>query len=394
VVATAQIQPTVVQGVRVSRLATPPAALTGNLAGATFRFQTDAPDLAEYARTHLAPLMDGAEMTPQIDARLHWHDGQPPRDRVAAYPHLAGMERVDRDLYVAAGTLHWFRVDDLRDLFVRFTWHDGRLAVEGDFFYRLAKSRNRDRAKRLWYRNRIGALRRRRFTTLLYYLVYYPCWWWLEQTQNLHPIHAAGVSTDTCVILLGGASGVGKSTLAIALATMPGARLLSDSFVLHHGVDVFAVREPILLDAWSRRWLGTQGDELTPIEWRYCLNRSGFQLPPRRLSTGGRAGLLLFPRRAPKAYVRRITAEQAHQRLSAANLIINDLRRYWAFAASLEHLVPGRLVTRREAQLETLTAGVRCFEIGLTAETTCAAALESIRRLLPDTQLRVASGRP
>jgi hypothetical protein len=276
---------------------------------------------------------------------------------------------------------------------LRIRWRDSRLVVEGDFFYRLSKNRNRDRAKRLLYRNRVGALRRRRFTTLLYYLVYYPCWWWLEQTQDLHPIHAAGVRTEAGVILLGGASGIGKSTLAIALATTPGSRLLSDSFVLHNGVDVFAVREPILLDNWSRRWLGQQGDELAPIEWRYCLNRSGFLLPPQRLAAGGRAGLLLFPRRAPKAYVRRISAEQAHQRMSAADLIINDLRRYWAFAASVEHMVPGRLVARREAQLTKLTAGVPCYDIGLTAETTCAAALESILGL-PDKPLRVASGRP
>jgi len=365
--------------------------MIGNLAGAAFRFQTDAPDLAEYARRHLAPLMNGGALTPRIDATLCWHEGQPPRDRLAAYKHLAGMERVDRDLYVAPGQLHWFRVDDLRDLFLQLKWQDGRLSVEGDFFYRLSKNRNRDRAKRLLYRNRIGALRQRRFTTLLYYLVYYPCWWWLEQTQDLHPIHAAGVRTDNSVILLGGASGVGKSTMAIALAMTQGARLLSDSFVLHDGVEVFAVREPVLLDTWSRRWLGEHGNELVPIDWRYCLNRNGFLLPPQRLAAGGRAGLLLFPRRAPQTYVRRISSEQAHQRMSAADLIINDLRRYWAFAASVEQIVPGRLVARREAQLARLTAGVPCYEIGLTAEMTCAAALDSILTLLPNRQLRVAS---
>jgi len=370
------------------------APLAGHLAGATFRFQTDAPDLAEYARTHLAPLLKGGEASPRIGAILRWHEGQPPRDRVAAYPHLAAMERVDRDLYVKPGALHWFRVDDLRDLFLRFTWDNNRLRVEGDFFYRLSKSQHRDRAKRLWYRNRIGALRQRRFTTLLYYLVYYPCWWWLEQMQNLHPIHAAGVGTDSGVILLGGASGVGKSTLAVALATLPGARLLADSFVLHGGADVFAVCEPILLDAWSRGWLGKHGDGLIPIDWRYGLNRSGFLLPPQHLAVEGRAGMLLFPRRAPKPYVRRISAAQAHQRLSAADMIINDLRRYWAFAASIEQMVPGGLVARRETQLAHLTAAVPCFEIGLTAETSCAAALESILRLLPEKQLRVASTRP
>src|SRR5512140_2386780 len=61
--AAARARPDMMQGVRVPRLATQHETLTGNLAGATFRFQTDAPDLAEYARMHLAPLMDGAVTT-------------------------------------------------------------------------------------------------------------------------------------------------------------------------------------------------------------------------------------------------------------------------------------------------------------------------------------------
>lgn len=382
------------QGARMPRLAAGRTPLAGSLAGATFSFRTDSPEVAEYAGTHLAPLITRPEAAPCVDVMLRWHEAQPPRDRLATYPHLTEMERVDRDLYVAPGELQWFRVDDLRDLFLRLHWREDRLTVEGDFFHYASKSRSRDRIKRLVYRKRLDALRRRRFTTLLHYLVYYPCWWWLEHTRNLHPIHAAGVCTDTSVILLGGASGVGKSTLAIALATIPGARLLSDSFVLHDGADVFPVREPILLDAWSRRWLGPQGDDLIPIDWRYCLNRTGFQLPPQRLAEGGPVGLMLFPRRAPKPYVRHISAEQAHQRMSAADLIVNDLRRYWAFAAAVEQMVPGRLVTQREARLAKLTTGVPCFEVGLTAAMTCAEAVESILRLLPDQPRRVVGARP
>ncbi len=368
------------------------AGVCGSLAGATFRLRADAADLTAYARQHLEPLAGGA-VTPHIDVTLQWHEGQPPRDRLAAFAHLAGMERIDRDLYAAPGELHWFRIDDLRDLYLRFSWRENRLTVLGDFFHRLANDRHRDRAKRLLYRKRVAALRQRRFTTLLYYLVYYPCWWWLEQTRDLHPIHAAGVQTDAGVILLAGASGVGKSTLAIALATAPGGRLLADSFVLHNGVDVFPVREPVLLDAWSRRWLGAQGGVLQPVDWSYCLDRDGYQLPPQRLADRGRAVLLVFPRRAPQPYVRRISATQAHHRLSAADLIINDLRRYWAFAAVMEHLVPGGLVTQRETQIARLTSEVPCYEIGLTADMSCAAAVDSITQLTRDPQLRVVGSR-
>ena len=369
-------------------------ALTGNLFATAFRFSTTAEDLGEYARVHLAGLLATPAGAPHVDATLRWHEKQPPRDRLSSFAHLAAMERVDRDLYARERELHWFRVDDLRDLYLHFTGSENRLIVEGDFFHRLAKDSVRDRAKRIIYRRRVRAMRERRFTTLLAYLVYYPCWWWLEHAQDYHPIHAAGVALESGVVLLGGASGVGKSTLAVALASAPGAKLLSDSFVLHNGSSVAAVREPILLDAWSRRWLGERGGDLQPIAWRYCLNRAGYQLPPERLAAGGRCSLLVFPRRAPQRYLRRITSEQAHQRLSAGDLIINDLRRYWAFAAILEHMIPSKLVARREAQLARLTAEVPCYELGLTADMTCAAVVQSILELPPQVPLRAVGARP
>ena len=368
-------------------------SITGSLAGATFRFQTNAADLGAYAAGHLAALAAGAVSTPAVTATLTWHDRQPPVSRPFDRIIGPGIERVDRDVYTDGTTLHWFRVDDLRDLFLRFTWENGRLEVHGDFFYRLGNSPLSDRIRRARRWSQRSALRRRRFTTLLYYLVYYPCWWWLEHTRDIHPIHAAAVTTDAGAILLAGASGVGKSTLAVALAMTPGARLLSDSFVLHHGDDVWAVREPILLDAWSWRWLGSAAERLQSMDGSFGLNRHGYQLPSALLSDGARATLVLFPRRTSQPLVRRISGEQAHHRLSAADLIINDLRRYWAFAAVLEQLQFGGLAARREAHLARLVADVACYDIGLTADMTSAAAVKAIMPLLQEQPLRVAGAR-
>src|ERR1700687_8548 len=365
--------------------------ITGAIAGVNFAFQCDAPDLMAYARVHLTSLASDRTATPAITARLTWRDGQPPHQRPVAASELIAMDRVDRDIYTSSERLYWFRVDDLRDLFLKFTRVEDRLEVVGDFYYRLGNRWMSDRIRRgVQWRQR-GMLRERRFPTLLSYMVYYPCWWWLEQRRDLHPIHAAGVLTDAGVILLAGASGAGKSTLAVALAHTPGARLLSDSFVLHNGLDVAAVREPILLDAWSTGWLGALGADLQRLGRLYGLGRRGYQLPAPRCAEAGRAALLIFPQRSPNRYLRRITSEQAHQRLSAADLVINDLRRYWAYAAILEHMVPGGLMARREAHLAKLVAGVPCYELGVTAEATSAAASDAIMQLLGDTQLRVVS---
>src|ERR1043166_2986613 len=56
---TGRMKPDAIRGAHVAKRVVPQEPLAGNLAGATFRFHTDSPDLAEYARTHLGPLMNG-----------------------------------------------------------------------------------------------------------------------------------------------------------------------------------------------------------------------------------------------------------------------------------------------------------------------------------------------
>ncbi len=355
-------------------------SIRGRMAGVSFEVSCTQPALASYAQAHLAAsLGEEAEgEVPAVQTVLRWHEGLPPRGR-QVWPDA---DRVDRDLYVAGNRLAWFRVDDLRDLFVTMTWEQGRLQIEGEFYFRLGNSSWSDRLRRLRQGRQAQALRRRRFPTLVSYLVYYPCWWWAEEREDFHPIHAAGVTTPRGVVLLAGASGVGKSTLATALAAAPDAQLLGDSFVLHRGDEVRAVHEPILLDEWSRGWLGARGDQLQPMQQPYMLQRSGYHMLPARRGKHGRAALLLFPRRASQPYLRPISPQLAQQRLSAGDLIINDLRRYFAFAAVLEHLVPRGLVARREAHLGQLAASVPAYEIGLSEGLSCDAAEQRVRELL------------
>lgn len=364
----------------MARQAPRPRPIDVDLAGASLRLTTDHAELAEYAGVHLDPLTTPCG-EPAIEAELRWHEGAPP-ERSARHPELGGMERLDRDLYRGEGRLAWFRIDELPDLVLQFHWDGHRLRVDGDYYHRLSKRAGRDRLKRLVYRSRVPALRRRRFTTLLYYLVYYPCFWWLERRRDLHPIHAAGVEIDGRIVLLAGPSGVGKSTLSAGLASLPGAALLSDTFVLHRGATARPVREPLLLDRWSRDWIGAGAGRLRPIEWRYCLGRDGFHWPRERLSGGGEVALLLFPHRAARHGLRRVEARTAHARISSGDFIINDLRRYWAFAAVLEMLDPTLLVSARERHLAELTAAVPCYEIGLTAEVGREAVGAQIRRLV------------
>lgn len=342
-------------------------AVRGNLAGVRFRLECDSIEFERYAEVHLRALgrADPDDDACDVSAELRWHEGQPPSSGAAA-ARLDGFERLDRDLYVNGRRLHWFRVDDLRDLHMYAERTDDGLHVEGDFYFRVGNHPASNRLRRLLQPSTTASHRRRRFTTLLSYLVYYPCWFWLESSRGYHPIHAGAVSTDDGVVLLPGASGVGKSTLSVALSARPGNRYLSDSFVVHRGTDVLAVREPTLLDNASIARIGSAAGLLEKESWKYVLGRSGYDFEPERLAEGGRASCIVFPHRAPKPFLRKLTATEAHAWISASGMMTGDMRRYWAFAAVFERIADcGGLVSRREQAVAELTAAVPAWELGL-----------------------------
>ncbi|GBD25688.1 hypothetical protein HRbin30_01012 [bacterium HR30] len=320
-----------------------PGELIGALQGISFRFRTDWEELHRYAQLHLAPLLESgrgqeAAVEVRVTSVLHWVSGQPwPRARWGRA--TAEWPRVDRDLYVNERELLWFRVDDLRDLVLHLqAQEDGSLSLDGTFFFRLGNRALTDYLRRRWLGRRVHDFERRRFPTLLSYMVYYPLWWRGEVDFGRHPIHAAAVATPHGAVLLAGASGVGKSTISTALAAQNGNKLLSDSFVLLEGSKVLAVPEPILLDRPALRWLGARTEILCPIDHRYMLERVGHHVVPAKLQLEASPALLVFPRRGSQWRSRQMSSQEAWSRLSAANLMVNDLRRYYALAATWEQL--------------------------------------------------------
>lgn len=346
-------------------------AVHGQLAGISFELRSGEQRFLSYARSHLASLSSEEVRLPvELSAWLDWLNGQPHR-RSVHDRNVGDLLRVDRDLYVGERELHWYRVDDLRDLFMHVRFAADKVEVGGRFFFRVANSRWADLLRRLVRWRETRSWRRRRYPTLVSYLVYYPCWWLSEVRGIGHPIHAAGVETPLGVVLLAGASGVGKSTLSVALAAEDGCRLLSDSFVLHRGKKILPVPEPILVDRPSLAWLGPRAEILLPMGERYLLDRRGFHVRPDKRSSGGDVFAILFPRRGHRTYMRPIASGLARQWLSASNLMINDLRRYWAFAAVWEQLQPTGLVQQREQGLADLVEGTRCYELSVSRSWRC-----------------------
>lgn len=367
-------------------------ALEIRLADVAVRLRCDFAPLADYARVHFGPaaVATPGRAAPTIDVDLRWHEGHPPVDATAAYADTKGCERLDRDLWAGRDRLVWLRIDELRDLHLRFHLRPDGLDVRGDYYHRLSNDRRADRLRRLIYRARLSAFRRKRFTRLLYYLVYYPVFWWQEHRGDAHPLHAAAVETPEGGVLLAGPSGVGKSTLTTALGAGDGARILSDTFVLHRGVRLWAVSEPLLLDRWSVRWLGEAAIALGGVDHGYALGREGYVVPPERFTEGGEARSVVLPRRAPEHYVRRIEPAAAAARIQAYNDIVNDLRRYRAVAAVLELLDPIGIERGRQRNLDELTAAVPCYEMGITPSLTRAEAVSALRATLHDREQSAA----
>jgi hypothetical protein len=356
-----------------------------SLATVSASLSSSHPAFMAYAAQHLAPLRSRGGQPVSVEATLAWHEDAPPPDRAAAYPELGSMDRVDRDIYRAPMEIAWFRIDELPSLYLHFTWDGRRLRVHGDFYLYLSRHTYRNWIQRSVRWRHLAQLRDRRFTTLLYYLLYYPCFWVLERTRDLHPIHAAGVEMHGATIVLAGPSGVGKSTLVTGLAAYPDARLLSDTFLLHCGTTCSSVPEPLLLDRWSQRWLGDTAIHLTRIAHRYSLSREGFHWPAERSAHGGTARLLVFPQRSTGHYLRPLSPSCARGRLSAGNLVVNDLRRYWAFASVLELLDPTRLVLAREHSIARLIAATPAYELGICQDVTSALVSDELSAVLEET---------
>jgi hypothetical protein len=359
------------------------------VAGVRVRFRTTFPALAAYARAHLAPLLTADDGDAEISSDLIWIEGLPPHDSGAVFPSEGELDRIDRDLYRGQTSLAWPRIDDFRDLKLRFLIDGDRLSITGHYYFHLSNHTRRDAVKRLVYWRRLPGERRRAFTTLLYYLIYYPCLWWLETRRAIHPLHGGAVAMPGGGVLLAGLGAVGKSTLTVALAGAEDTRFLSDTFVLYDRARLYPMKEPILLDAWSRKWLGPAGASLHEVAspYNYGYRRRGFHIDPGRCAESAPLGLALFPHRAARSALRELSLEDAVARITASNEISKDLRRYWTFAAVLNLLEGGRLsAERRRTDLARLLRDVPSYEIGLANTVRRDEIVERVRSLLAPTE--------
>jgi hypothetical protein len=157
-------------------------------------------------------------------------------------------------------------------------------------------------------------------------LVHYPALWRAGWRGRV-PLHAAAVATASGTPLLAGPGGIGKSTVLVRLLGA-GAVATADNLCCADTVRCFGLLEPLRVDAGAARagGLTSHGRQERPLPSRLA------ELTPDRV---------VVLERGPRTEMDEIAPEDAARVLTAGTYAAGELRRYWAFAATLA-LATGR----------------------------------------------------
>jgi hypothetical protein len=211
----------------------------------------------------------------------------------------------------------------------RGAWHrDGRIVMEDPCtagFDMLASCD--DEGARFTFRWRPSprsraaglALRSRFYLLARAVLVQYPAMWWAG-SRGRAPLHASAFSTGEMTPLLAGPGGVGKSTLLLR-ELAAGATAVGDNLCVADGSTVWGLVEPLRVEGATGRRM-PHGRREAPFP-----QRVREQVPDR----------VVVVRRgsADRPVVRSCEPDTAARWLTAGTYMAGELRRYWAFAATL-----------------------------------------------------------
>lgn len=215
------------------------------------------------------------------------------------------------------------------ELLTRGAWRrDGELVIENactaGFDMHLACTRTRADFTFRWRppaRDRAAArVLRSRFHLLARALMLqYPAMWWAG-TRHRVPLHASACTVGHATPLIAAAGGIGRSTL-IVQELEAGGRTTGDNIAVGDGTTVWGLVEPLRVEGAGGRRM-PHGREEAPLRDR------AEALTPDRLivlerGTGGPPSLA------------RCSPERAARSLVAATYMAGELRRYWAYAATL-----------------------------------------------------------
>jgi hypothetical protein len=183
-------------------------------------------------------------------------------------------------------------------------------------------------------------------------LLQYPALW-VAGTNGRAPLHAPAVSKGSFVALLAGPSGVGKSTLLSKELDL-GAWATSDNVSVGDGVHAWGLVEPMRIEGGTGRRM-YHGRSEAP------LTRRAPRLEPERVVVVRRGD-------GTAPVLTALTPDLAERALITGTFMAGELRRYWAFAATLAAGTgrgPSHPPLREVAR--SFTEHLPCFQIILPA---------------------------
>ena len=323
------------------------------IAGIRLQVATSYAPWDRYVKAHFAPVLANglpAAQTREADivVRVEWQD-QPWRAKaMRAEESDRFPDRLGGSIVRSEREGCW--VQKLRGsqrLGLIASWEGGRLRIEGAYRRKALKER-----ARAW----LGGSETQRFFELTYPLIYYPLWFYLEATAGWHVLHASAVSRSSGAIIFAGLEGVGKTTLALALAG-EGSTLLADNLIWYNEQQVMGVPEPIRLHDPSGPLLERVRLRPLPIG----TTQKGFFALEGDSMGAARPRAVLLPVFGRVTDIEPLEAEACADRMLATSPLTGELGPYVPFAAwmSLVRPVPG-LETVRRQRLVALLRGCRC----------------------------------
>lgn len=150
-------------------------------------------------------------------------------------------------------------------------------------------------------------------------LLQYPALW-RASIRGRAPLHATSCTVGELRPLLSGPGGVGKSTLLVK-ELAAGAHAISDNLCVSDGVTAWGVVEPMRVEAGKRRSMPH--------------GRAEVALPGRVPALTPNVVVVLRRGHDEVADMRSCTAASVARSLITGTYMAGELRRYWAFAATL-----------------------------------------------------------
>jgi hypothetical protein len=170
----------------------------------------------------------------------------------------------------------------------------------------------RDRAAARLLRSRFHLLARA-------VLMQYPALWWAG-TRGRVPLHASAWTDERSTTMVTAQSGIGRSTLTVR-ELAGGVRTTGDNLAVGDGITLWGVVEPMRVADGPGRRMPHGRREAT--------------LPDREPALVAESLVILVRRSAEDASLTPCSAEAAARALVTSTYMAGELRRYWAFAASL-----------------------------------------------------------